>query len=277
MSAFIQITDTHIVPEGELAYGHSDTARALTDAVDTINAILPRLDRVECAIITGDLTDYGTPAEYARLKTLMARLDLPYMAIPGNHDAREAMREAFAGEDWMPRRGPIQWARDFDDFTLIALDTLVEGAPHGVVCDEGLAFLDRMLAALEARPVVVATHHPWMHSGVREMDTNNLHNGDLLLERLEAYDCSARMVSGHVHRTLTAQIGRVTCQIAPAPCHAVHLSHQRTAVNSLIMEPGGVTLWAWHEAPQPCLASNVIPVGTFAGPWPFYGGTEEDL
>ncbi len=271
MPAFIQITDTHIVPEGQLAYNRSDTAAALNEAISTVNTILPRLDPVDCAIITGDLTDYGTLAEYERLKGIMADLNLPYLAIPGNHDARDAMRTAFADQDWMPETGPIQWSRDFGDFTVIGLDTLVEGSHHGMLCDEGLAFLDRILGSLNGQPAVVATHHPWMHSGVIAMDNNNLQNGSALLDRLEAYDGPARMISGHVHRTLTTQIGKVTCQIAPAPCHAVHLSHQTASVNSLIMEPGGVTLWNWHTAPQPCLVSNVIPVGTFAGPWPFYG------
>jgi 3',5'-cyclic AMP phosphodiesterase CpdA len=271
MSAFIQISDTHIVPEGQLAYGKSDTAAALRDAVTTVNAILPRLDPVNCAIITGDLTDFGTPAEYERLKAMMLQLDLPYMAIPGNHDAREAMRAAFADQDWMPSAGPIQWCGDFGDFTLIGLDTLVEGFHHGMLCHEGLTFLDAALAVADGKPVVVATHHPWMHSGIVAMDKNNLRNGTALLERLEAYGGPARMISGHVHRTMTTQIGRITCQIAPAPCHAVHLSHLPNSVNSLIMEPGGVTLWQWRKAPQPVLASNVIPVGSFAGPWPFYG------
>ncbi|WP_138935279.1 phosphodiesterase [Roseovarius arcticus] len=271
MPAFIQITDTHIVPEGQLAYGKSDTAAALREAIATVNGVLPRLDPVECAIITGDLTDFGTCAEYERLKATMADLDLPYMAIPGNHDARDTMRAAFADEAWMPDVGPIQWSRDFGEFMLIGLDTLVEGSHHGILSDEGFAFLDAALAAANGQPVVVATHHPWMHSGVIAMDTNNLRNGGALLARLEAYPGSARMISGHVHRTLTTQIGRVTCQIAPAPCHAVHLSHLPTSVNSLIMEPGGVTLWQWHNAPQPCLVSNVIPVGRFGGPWPFYG------
>ncbi len=271
MPAFIQITDTHIVPEGQLAYGKSDTAAALREAVATVNSILPRLDPVDCAIITGDLTDFGMSAEYKRLRAIMAQLKLPYMAIPGNHDGRGAMRAAFVGANWMPQAGPIQWCRDFGDFSLIGLDTLVEGSHHGMLCERGLAFLDAALATAAGRPVVVATHHPWMHSGVIAMDDNNLRNGDLLLGRLEAYPGPARMISGHVHRTMTTQIGRVTCQIGPAPCHAVHLSHLPASVNSLIMEPGGVTLWEWRAAPQPCLVSNVIPTGRFAGPWPFYG------
>lgn len=269
MPSFIQITDTHIVPEGALAYGRSDTAKALEEAVAAINSQLPLLQQADFAIVTGDLTDHGSAEEYARFKSIMARLELPYLAIPGNHDSREAMRAAFAGEDWMPEYGPIQWRRDFGTFTLIGLDTLLEGAHHGELSDEGFGYLDEALSGIGSRPVAVATHHPWMHSGIRIMDADNLRNGARLMERLEKHPGPVRMISGHVHRTLTAQLGRVTCQIAPAPCHAVQLDQRENAPNGLTLEPGGVTVYTWLDAPAPALVSNVLPVGAFPGPWPF--------
>ena len=210
MPAFLQISDTHIVPQGALAYGRSDTAAALETAITTINERLPLLGNVDCAIVTGDLTDHGTDEEYARFKAIMARLDLPFLAVPGNHDNRDAMRQAFAGEDWMPETGPIQWSRDFGSFTVIGLDTLLEGAHHGELSFEGFSFLDASLAQADTRPVIVATHHPWMHSGIVAMDLDNLRNGAALMERLEAHPGPVRMFSGHVHRALTTQIGMIT-------------------------------------------------------------------
>jgi len=270
MSKFIQITDTHIVPEGELAYARSDTAAALKRAVETINAKLPVLGDVACAIVTGDLTDYGTPGEYDLFKAMMAELDLPYLAIPGNHDVREPMRAAFAGEGWMPQSGPVQWRHDLPAFTIVGLDTLVDGKHHGEIAPGGLAFLDAVLSDLAGKPVVVATHHHVFHTGIRPMDRTFLRNGADLLARLEAYRGPARIISGHVHRAMSTQIGSVTCQISPATCHAVNLDQREEAVNSLIMEPGGVTLFEWRDAPLPCLVSDVIPVGTHDGPWPFF-------
>lgn len=269
MPKFIQISDTHIVPEGALAYGRSDTAVALETAITTINERLPLLGAVECAIITGDLTDHGTDEEYARFKAIMAQLKLPYLAIPGNHDNREAMRHAFAGEEWMPETGPIHWHKGFGAFTIIGLDTLLDGAHHGELSDEGFRFLDETLSGIGARPAVVATHHPWMHSGIQAMDLDNLRNGSALMERLQAHPGPVRMLSGHVHRAMTTQIGKVTCQIAPAPCHAVHLDHRQDASNDLILEPGAVTIHTWLETPTPTLVSDVLPVGRFPGPWPF--------
>lgn len=269
MPGFIQITDTHIVAPGALAYGRSETAGALRRAIATINAKRPLLDGMDCVLVTGDLTDHGTPEEYAHFAEIMATLDLPWRAIPGNHDQREAMRTAFADAPWMPRSGPVQWAHDIGPLCVIGLDTLLEGAHHGHLGRDGFDFLDITLRAIGSRPVVIATHHPWMHAAIPAMDADNLRNGAALLARLEHHPGPVRMISGHVHRAMTGQIGRVTCQIAPATCHAVRTDHRAGQEPQLVLEPGGITAYRWMSDPGPGLVSDVIPTGAFDGPWPF--------
>lgn len=269
MPGFIHITDTHIVARGALVCGRSDSASALRRAIETINAKLPLLEGIDCAIVTGDLTDHGTPEEYAHFADLMEGMNLPWRAIPGNHDQRETMRAAFADKPWMPDSGPIHWMRDFGPFAVIALDTLLEGAHHGELGPEGLAFLDASLAAIGDQPAIVATHHPWMHSGIPAMDADNLRDGADLLERLEAHPAPVRMISGHVHRAMTGQIGRVTCQIAPATCHAVLTDQRPNHDGKMVLEPGSFTVCRWIDAPVYGLVSDVIPTGAFPGPFSF--------
>lgn len=269
MPSFIQITDTHIVGHGELAYGRSDTATALETAIATINAKRSMLGDVDCVIVTGDLTDHGTAQEYDRFAAIMGGLDLPWLAVPGNHDRRAPMRRLAAGQPWMPATGPIQWHRDFGPFSVIGLDTLLEGAHYGDLAPEGLALLDRTLTQIGNQPVVIATHHPWMPCGIPAMDADNLRNGARLMERLNTHPGPVRMISGHVHRAVTTQIGRVTCQIAPATCHAVDMDHRVGGGGHLVLEPGAITIHRWLDAPTPCFVSDILPIGTFPGPWPF--------
>ena len=61
MTKIIQISDPHIVPYGQLAYGRVDTAAALANCVKTINRALPQLGTIDMAFVAGDLTDFGTP------------------------------------------------------------------------------------------------------------------------------------------------------------------------------------------------------------------------
>ena len=71
MTRIIQISDPHIVPNGQLAYGQVDTAAALASCVKTVNRLLPEIGPVDLAIVTGDITDFGTKEEYQRFREIM--------------------------------------------------------------------------------------------------------------------------------------------------------------------------------------------------------------
>ncbi|HBJ68594.1 MAG TPA: phosphodiesterase, partial [Alcaligenes faecalis] len=89
----IQMTDPHIREEGRLAYGRLNTAPYLQDA---INHALALPQKPDALVLTGDLTDFGRPQEYAHLRRLLAPLgSIPVYLLPGNHDDRQQLRESF--------------------------------------------------------------------------------------------------------------------------------------------------------------------------------------
>src|SRR5690606_25602611 len=88
-----QISDLHIRMPGQKAYKVVETDKFLPPAIDTLNRLDPAPDLV---IISGDLTDFGKPQEYAHLKSMLDALRLPYFLMPGNHDDRAAMADTFA-------------------------------------------------------------------------------------------------------------------------------------------------------------------------------------
>src|SRR3954447_12342865 len=98
----LQITDTHIKLPGKLAYRRVDTAAMLRDCVAQVQHLDPKPDVIA---LTGDLVDLGRPEEYAHLKEILAPLRAPIYAIPGNHDDRDAMRDAFRADGYLPARG----------------------------------------------------------------------------------------------------------------------------------------------------------------------------
>jgi len=55
MTKIIHISDPHVVPSGQLAYGQIDTAAALASGVETANGFLIDIGPVDMAIVTGDL------------------------------------------------------------------------------------------------------------------------------------------------------------------------------------------------------------------------------
>lgn len=266
MAKVIQITDTHIVREGQLAYGKVDTAAALVETVTTVNRMLPQIGPVDLVIVTGDLTDFGTAEEYHRFCHIMAPLQIPFRAVPGNHDDREVMRAVFSDQEWMPSSGPIDWIADLGDFAVVGLDTNVPRAPHGRLADDSLDFLKRQMDRFSAKPFLVGAHHPPFETGIIAMDIQNLHDSAGLREVLDRHAGEVMLLCGHVHRSVTTRFGNAICQIAPGTSHAVTLEQRDDVVNSLTIEPGGFMLHEWRDG----LVSHSIPVGPFEGPYPFY-------
>lgn len=266
MTRIIQISDPHIVPHGQLAYGQVDTAAALANCVETINRSLPVIGPVDMVFVAGDLTDFGSAEEYTRFRKLMEPLDLPYRAIPGNHDNIDVMRACFADQEWMSPHGPINWHVHFDDLVLIGLDSSVAGAAHGHLNDETLLFLTKTLDDLDGKPVIVTLHHPPIVTGIEKMDIQNLRDNEKLKAILADYKSELRLTCGHVHRNIVAPFGDVMCQIAPGVSHAVAMDLREGAPNCLTIEPGGFLL---HEM-RGGIMSHHIPVGHYPGPFLFY-------
>ncbi len=266
MTRIIQISDPHIVPNGQSAYGQVDTAAALVSCVETIDRLLSDIGPVDLVIVTGDITDFGTKEEYQRFREIMEHLRLPYRVIPGNHDNIVNMRACFSDQTWMSSEGPINWTLKFNDLVLIALDSSIAGCAHGSLSDNTLSFLANTLDLQNGLPALVAIHHPPITVGIEKMDNQNLRESAELQSILSSYSGEIRLICGHVHRNIVALFGSIVCQIAPGVSHAVSMDLRQGVPNCFTKEPGGFLL---HEV-RSSLVTHHIPVGEFAGPFLFY-------
>ena len=61
----VQLSDLHLLPEGELWRGNIDTGRMAADAITRISTLTPT---PELVILTGDLANRGTPGKGPKLK-----------------------------------------------------------------------------------------------------------------------------------------------------------------------------------------------------------------
>src|SRR3989442_15225757 len=95
-----QISDTHIKPEGRLAYERVDTAWHLGRCVEHL---LPLDPRPGVGLATGDLVDAGLAEECRRLARLLPPLPKPVYLIPGNTHARDPLRQVFAHRPHLSR------------------------------------------------------------------------------------------------------------------------------------------------------------------------------
>lgn len=265
MTRVLHLSDLHVVAPPSLVSGRLDTAGLLESAIDRILADLPGLAPVDVALVTGDISDDGTPESYAIARRELDRLGLPLLVLPGNHDRREPLRAAFADTVAMPRTGPIDWAADIGELRVVGLDTLVEGQSGGTVTDATLAHLSTEIRGAAGRPVLVAMHHPPFRTGIRFMDRIGLDRAGDMARAMSAVDGPLRVVAGHVHVPMTGILGAHAVCIAPSICSGFPLDLRADAPAGFMTGPRGYMLHVWEEA----FGSACASLGPAEGPYPF--------
>lgn len=262
-----QMSDLHIKAPGVLAYGKVDTATALSACVNALNRFSPRPDLV---VISGDLADTPTPEEYAHLKRLLAPLEIPFAAIPGNHDDRAMLRAALPDQSYARGDGALNLTRTVGDLDIVLIDSTVPGGNYGLLDAGTLAWLDAALAASN-RPALLFLHHPPFITGIGHMDVQNLRNAEALAAILERHPRARLIAAGHVHRAALAQFAGIPATICPAPNHAVALDLEARLPPSMQIEPPAFHLHAWFAGGAfGHVVTHWVPIGDFAGPYPFF-------
>ncbi|TAJ83361.1 phosphodiesterase [Reyranella sp.] len=259
-----QISDMHIKKPGELLYGRIDTQGYLERAVAHVNALDPSPD---IALVTGDLVDGGKPEEYENLKRMLSALRMPFYLIPGNHDARDPLREVFSEHTYLPRSGFLQYVVEDLPLRLIALDTLVPGKGFGALCQERLDWLEARLKESD-QPTLLYMHHPPFDCGIYAFDAARLNEGaERLADIVRARGTVERVLCGHVHRPIQVRWAGTMASIAPSTAHQGTLDMRPGAKLSMTMDPPGIALHLWRPATG--LITHLSYVGSYEGPRPF--------
>src|SRR5664279_1849733 len=260
-----QISDLHVMPKGQFAYGRVDTASMLRDAVAHLNRLDPRPDAV---LITGDLADKGEPAAYAHMREILGELRQPFYVIPGNHDRVAAFRAAFADQPYLPTDGSyINYAVDTLPLRLVALDSVVQGRTRGAVDDERLAWLDRTLALRPSAPTLLLMHHAPIAWNLPHFDIVGMDGIGALEGVVAKHPQIERVLCGHVHRATQFKFGGTIASTCPSTAHQSYLDLRADGADSFSLEPPGFQLHRWTGGR---LYTHTLNVGNFAGPFPFH-------
>jgi 3',5'-cyclic AMP phosphodiesterase CpdA len=254
----------HVRPAGVLYQGVVDSNAMLSNAVRHLNALDPRPDLV---LLSGDLVDSGTAAEYQTLRDLLAPLEIPVRAIPGNHDDRERFRAAFAPDGYVPAAGPINYVCDVGALRVVALDVTVPGLHHGQFDETAAAWLAAVLDGQRERMTLLMMHQPPFAIGVRYLDDYLCRGGEELARLLQRHPQVERVLCGHVHRHMQLRFGGTLLCTAPSTTTAIALDLRPDAEPQSNVEPPGFLLHHWR--PDVGLLTHWLPIGTFVGPYPF--------
>jgi 3',5'-cyclic-AMP phosphodiesterase len=245
----LQISDTHLGADWEGV----DPDEALLRAVE---AILALGDRPDALLVSGDLTQNGAPAEYARLRDLLAPLDLEPHVLPGNHDLRAPLREAFG----LPGEGDEHASHvvDLGPLRLVCLDSIVPGAEGGAL-DEGRAeWLEAALAEAPRAPTVIAMHHPPLRTETPGFERIALAAAgrEALARVLDRHPQVLRILAGHVHRTIVAELAGRPVVTVPSTYLQAALDFSTERI-TMAPDPPGFAIHAFRDG---TLATHVQPI-----------------
>jgi 3',5'-cyclic AMP phosphodiesterase CpdA len=223
----------------------------------------------DLVLLTGDIVDMGTEAEYALAAEMIALIPQPVLLIPGNHDDRERFRVCFGNKADIASAGPLHFAAgDMGFLRILGLDITVPRAHHGDMDEAACLWLEQRLMEEPERPTIIMMHQPPFDSGIGFIDTYCCRQGARLAEIVARYPAVERILCGHIHRFMQLRFGGTMLVTASSTTTAIALRLQENAEPASFLEPPAMLLHHWR--PQGGLITHLVPIGSFAGPLAFF-------
>lgn len=212
----------------------------------------------DAILLSGDVTDHAAPAEYAAAREALEPLRAPLFALPGNHDGREPLREAFG----LPGEGEerVDYTAELGPLRLVVLDSTVPGEVPGALGTAALAWLDAELAAAPALPTVLALHHPPLAIGIPRWDAINLAAADraALGEVVARHPQVRVIVGGHLHAAMASVLGGRPVLAVPSVLEQAAPDFSSEAEPGFVPYPPSPPGFAVHILHEGELASRIV-------------------
>jgi 3',5'-cyclic AMP phosphodiesterase CpdA len=260
-----QLSDIHVRPRGLLYKGLVDSNRMFSEAIEHLH----ELDRTpDLVLLSGDLVDEGHPDEYAMVQELLRPLKAPLLILPGNHDQRQALLDAFPGHIYLPASGPLHYCCDDYPVRIVALDSCPPGKHHGEIDSRGLAWLYDTLAMDRNKPTLVLLHHPPFVCGIPYLDDYRYVDHEPLASVIGAFTHVEAVLCGHVHRPMFRRWAGTVVAACPSTATQIALQFRGDASPRSYVGPPACLLHLWDPAQG--LVSHTSYIGKYPGPLPFF-------
>lgn len=213
----IQLTDTHLNAKGELMHGMMDTTRNLRQALAHLDASAISVDAI---VVSGDLTDAGSPAAYETLRSLVepsaSRLGAVVCYAMGNHDDRASFRIGLGlrCNGASDLAAPHDAVHHLGGLRIIVMDSTTPGRHDGRLDSGQLSWLTEILSERSPHGTLLVMHHPPIRSPVATVDFLRLADPGDLARVVDGSD--VRMIlSGHAHYTGASSLAGIPVWIGP--------------------------------------------------------------
>lgn len=185
-----QVTDCHLPADPQQEYRGINPYENLSALLEKVKVIKPDL-----LLASGDLSEDGSRASYLALQQFFKPLDMPVLALPGNHDDAGLLAKAFPGS-------PVEGVSvtDIGRWQIIRLNTCVPGKHEGRLSEKILVELERILADHSQRPQLIAIHHQPITIGSPWIDKYRLFDSAGFLDLVDQCPDVKAVLWGHVHQ-----------------------------------------------------------------------------
>ncbi|MGW1994942.1 metallophosphoesterase [Embleya sp. NPDC001921] len=216
MIVFAHLSDTHFD-------GGARSVERTRAAMDHLEALPYDLDAI---LVTGDVADNGTPAEYDTARALLASRH-PILIGPGNHDVRGPFRAGLLGES-AHDDSPINQVLRTESAVYAMCDSSIPGRHDGLLAPETLGWLSGVLDETPSDvPVFIAFHHPPVELRIPTLDVIRQFGETDLAELVVRHPNVAALLCGHVHSPAATTFAGKPLLLAPGIISTVRLPWER--------------------------------------------------
>ncbi len=224
---FIHLTDLHLTESADhLVKGYSPTRK--------LEQVLARICSMEInpafIVVTGDLVNNGTAAEYRYFQQVILRkfrtFGVPVLTGLGNHDDRLKFRKIVLDEQ-PAADSPYYYSVEVAGINVIMLDSHIPGQTEGLLDDAQLSWLDNELTKPMHHGHLIGLHHPPVPCTVDLLNALGLRNPDALATIVHCHRNILGVLSGHIHYSHIASFAKTISVTAPAVLYGIDPGVQR--------------------------------------------------
>jgi len=223
-----QVTDIHLFADETQELLGLHTTQSFQAIIERLQHLRPQLDLL---LLTGDLSQDGTPESYERLHNLLSPLAMPTYWVPGNHDCISIMQQVL-------NRAPFSAFKAFTQkgWNFLLINSGVPNRVHGHLSQEKLDWLDFRLEFMGDHPTVVALHHPPFRLNSDWLDTSALENPEEFFAVLDRHPQVKLVLFGHIHKEFNRQ--RHGVQYLGSPSSSLQFEPQSSNFSLDYEKPG---------------------------------------
>ena len=203
----LQFTDSHLLADPDGSFLGIQPLQTLDAVIDLAAQQHPDPDLI---LLTGDLSQDGTPAAYQLLRQRFGNLPTPVGVIPGNHDRLERMLQVFDSPN-IQTGGVIETG----GWRILLLDSTVPDQVCGAFARADLDELTHLLSN-DLRPTLICLHHQPVEIGTIWLDSIGLKHPQPFLELLEQHPQVHGLLWGHIHQAFDGHRQQIRLMATPS-------------------------------------------------------------